>query len=73
MATNVIPAIICDDPEGRAARIARDGDGNPIGAALFFTPKELVDLGVNLGAANAVELRIEDGEVRIIPIRREVR
>lgn len=73
MATNVIPAIICDDPEGRAARIARDGEGNPIGAALFFTPEELVDLGINLGAANAVELRVEDGDVQIIPISRKER
>lgn len=70
MVRNDIPAIVCDDPEGRTARIARNSDGAPIGAALFFTPEELENLGVNLGAADAVELRVEDGQASFIPISR---
>jgi hypothetical protein len=70
MVRNDIPAIVCEDPEGRAAHIARDRDGVPIGAALFFTPEDLADLGINTAAADSVELRVEDGQVRVIPICR---
>lgn len=71
MIRNETPAIIREDPEGRAARIARDNDGGPIGVALFLTPTELADIGVNTDAADSVELQIEDGEVRLIPICRK--
>jgi len=68
---NEIPAIIRKHPDGRTARIAHDSDGEPIGAAMFFTPEELHDIGVNPTTAEAVELRIVDGEVQLIPIVQE--
>lgn len=68
MVRNDVPAIVCEDPDGRTARITRDGEGEPIGAALFFTPSELGEIGVNTVAADLIELRIEDGEVRLVPI-----
>lgn len=71
MERNQIPAIVRDDPEGRTARISCDGDGGPIGAAMFFTPEELLDVGVDPTTAEAVELRVVDGDVELIPIVQE--
>lgn len=68
MAQNIVPAIVREEPEGRAARIARDSRGDPIGVALFFTSEELSDIGVNTVAADSVELHVEDGEIRLVPI-----
>lgn len=68
MAHNQIPAIVRENPVGRTARISCDGDGSPIGAAMFFTPEELLDVGVDPTTAEAVELRIVDGDVELIPI-----
>lgn len=68
MAQSIIPAIIREEPEGRTARIARDSTGDAIGAALFFTPEELSEIGVNTDTAESVELHIEDGEIQMIPI-----
>jgi hypothetical protein len=65
---NEIPAIIREHPEGRTAHIAHKGDEDPIGAAMFFTPEELHDIGVNPATTEAVELCIEDGEVQLISI-----
>ena len=70
MVRNEIPAVVCEDPKGRTAHIARDSDGLPIGVALFFTPEELEEVGINTAAADSVELRVEDGEVSLIPICR---
>lgn len=71
MATNIIPAVVREVPEGRTARIARDNDGAPIGVALFFTPEEIESLGVNTDIADAVELQIRDNEAHLIPISRK--
>lgn len=68
MATSVTPAIVREEPEGRTARIACDGDGAPIGVALFFTSEEIESLGVNTQAADAVELQIRDDEAHLVPI-----
>jgi hypothetical protein len=62
-----IPAIVREDPEGRTARISRN-EGGPIGAAMFFTPEELLSVGVDPTTAEAVELRIVDGDIELIPI-----
>lgn len=68
---NEIPAIVRTHPDGRTARINHDGDGDPIGAAVFFTPEEFLDVGVDPTTAEAVELRIVDGDVELIPIVQE--
>lgn len=68
MARNVTPAIVREKSEGRAARIARNSSGEPIGVALFFTSEELSDMGVNTSAADSIELQIEEGEIHLIPI-----
>ena len=68
MAQNVAPALVREEPEARAGRIARDSNGDPIGVALFFTSEELSDIGVNTAAADSVELHVENGDVRLVPI-----
>ena len=55
------------DGDSREARVARDGDGDPIGAAVFLTADELADLGVDPVRADAVNVSVEDGEVRLRP------
>jgi len=71
MMGNDIPAIIRTQPDGRTARIAHDSDGETVGAAMFFTPEELLNIGVDPKTAEAVELRIVDSEVKLIPIVQE--
>lgn len=68
MATNVIPAIVREEPEDRTTRIARDAKGDPIGVAVFLTSEEIKLLGVNTAAADAVELQIRDDEAHFLPI-----
>lgn len=68
MERNEIPAIVREDPDGRTASIARKDDGVPIGAALFFTPEELIDVGVDPMKADAIELHIMNGEIQLVPI-----
>lgn len=63
--SNHVPTIAYEEPQGREARIARDGDDDPIGVALFFTPEELRAIGIDLKTTETVELRIVNGEVRI--------
>lgn len=71
MVRNDVPTIVYDEPPGRDARIARDDDGTPIGLALFFTPGELVSIGIDPTTTETVELRIVNGEVRIEPVNTE--
>lgn len=49
----------------RTARLARDGDGDPIGAAVFLTAEELADLGVDTDTTDTVNVAVEDSEVRL--------
>lgn len=51
----------------REARVSRDPEGDPIGAALFFTADELRSLGVEPETTDAVNVSVEDGEVRLRP------
>lgn len=53
----------------REARVSRDGDGDPIGAAVFLTAADLAALGVDLETTEAVKVSVEDGEVRLRPSR----
>ena len=52
--------------DSRTARLARDEDGDPIGAAVFLTADELAELGVETSTTDAVGITIEDGEVRLL-------
>lgn len=67
MVRNEVPTIVYEEPAAREARISRDSDGVPIGAALFFTPEELTEIGVDPETVDIVELRIVNGEVCIRP------
>ena len=53
--------------DSRTARLARNGDGDPIGAAVFLTADELADLGVEPERTDAVNVSVEDGKVRLRP------
>lgn len=55
------------DPDSREARVTMDGNGDPIGAAVFLTADELADIGINPERTDAVIVFVEDGEVRIRP------
>ena len=61
--TNVVPEVVEDDKCGREARISRKSDGTPIGVAVFFTPDELVDLGVNPADVDSVRMWVHEGEI----------
>ena len=50
----------------REARVSRDGDGDPIGAAVFLTADELRALGIDPTTADAVTVSVENGEVRLL-------
>jgi len=69
MAAVNIHAILSEGPDGRTARITRDGEGEAIGAAVFFTPSELQQIGINPGTTASIEFRIKNGGLRVIPIR----
>lgn len=49
----------------RKARISQDGNGEPIGVAVFITADELTDLGIDPEAAEIVNVSIEDGRIRL--------
>lgn len=49
----------------RTARLSRDGNGDPIGAAVFLTAQELSDLGIDTEITDTVNVTVEDGEVRL--------
>jgi len=47
----------------REARLSHDGDGEPIGAAVFFTPEDLRDLGVDPTGTTTVVVSVENGRL----------
>lgn len=65
MIRTYISTLVHERQTGRKARIARNQDGAPLGVALFVTPEELEDFGVNPSTANSVVLRVSNGVVRI--------
>ena len=57
---------------GQASRIAniyRDASGNPRGAAVWLNSIELDAIGIDTDDADAVEIRIEDGDLQLVPAR----
>jgi hypothetical protein len=53
----------------RTANIYRDTSGEPKGAALWLNTSELVAAGINVDDANAVKIRIEDGDLKLVSTR----
>jgi len=51
--------------DGRTARLARDSDGDPLGAAVFFDAEDLRALGVHPDAtdANRVSYAVKNGHL----------
>lgn len=49
----------------REARVNRDGNGDPTGAAVWLNADELAALGVDVDAADAVAYRVDDGDLHI--------
>lgn len=70
---NEVPMLACELAPTREARIARDGEGAAIGAAVFFTPDDLADLGIDPALTDAVELRIVNGRVSLRPVETATR
>jgi len=52
----------------REARLHRDGNGDPNGAAVWLNADELAALGVDVDTADAVAYRVEDGDLHIAPV-----
>jgi len=57
---------VLDSPPKRTANIYRDTSGEPKGAALWLNTSELVAAGINVDDANAVKIRIEDGDLELV-------
>jgi hypothetical protein len=48
-----------------SARLARDADGDPLGAAVFLDAADLRALGVDLADADRVVVAVEGGALRV--------
>ena len=53
------------DIQHRTVRIARTTAGNPIGAALFVTPRELSALGIDPATTDTITLRVANGQIKL--------
>lgn len=53
-----------DNKDRREAKIGRTEDG-PVGAALYITPEELEELGIDPEKTDSVVIRIEDGALTL--------
>jgi len=49
----------------REARVSNDGDGKPIGAAVFLTAEDLAVLGVDPARSDRVTISVESGRLRV--------
>lgn len=64
---NVVPKIAeSDNHSGREARLTRDGEGDPIGAAVWLNAEELAALGVDIATADSVTYRVSGGGLHIV-------
>jgi hypothetical protein len=51
--------------DARTARLARETDGDPLGAAVFLTDDDLRKLGVDLVDADRVAYVVADGDLAL--------
>jgi len=56
-----------DSVSRRTASINTDGSGEPIGVALWVNADELADIGIDPAATDAVDMWVEDGDLRVSP------
>lgn len=56
-----------DEPGRRRARVNRDGDGQPVGCAVFLSARQLRDLGVEPETVDNIEYTVEGGEIHLMP------
>jgi hypothetical protein len=61
-----------DGRDRRRARVTRDGDGEPIGCAVFLTGRQLRDLGLVPETTDAIEYVVTDGEIHLVAPNPEV-
>jgi hypothetical protein len=48
------------------ARVNRDGNGDPLGAAMFLSGEELQDLGIDPNETDRVAYAVRDGRLRVV-------
>jgi len=66
--TNLEAEVDCTTEQlKRTADIYRDPAGEPRGAAVWLNSTELTAAGVDVDEADAVEIRIEDGDLQLVP------
>lgn len=51
----------------RQASVARDQNGDPIGAAIWLNADELAALGIDPGRTDAVDIQVTDGDLELTP------
>lgn len=54
-------------PRVRTATINTDKSGDPIGIAVWLNVDELIELGVDPDANDSIDVRVNDGEIELIP------
>jgi len=47
------------------APLNRDGNGDPVGAAVWLNADELAALGIDVDTADAVAYRVDDGDLHV--------
>jgi len=52
--------------DGHEARVNRDGNGDPLGAAMFLSGEELQDLGIDPNETDRVAYAVRDGRLRVV-------
>ena len=64
--SNVVPKIAePNDYSGREAKLTRDREGDPIGAAIWLNADELAALGVDIETVDSVPYRVSGGDLHI--------
>lgn len=48
----------------RVAAMNENEEGNPLGVAIFLTPEQLAQLGIDPEATDVIEYHVADGEIQ---------
>lgn len=69
--SNIVPTVVeKSSPSGREARLTRDRDGEPAGAAVWLNADDLDALGIDIETADAVAYRVDNGDFRVDTLRK---
>lgn len=49
----------------RVAAMNENGEGDPLGVAIFLTPEQLTQVGIEPEATDVIEYYVEHGEIRL--------